>query len=315
MPQQVSNRIEWALLLLAVLVPFLGIYPIFAMKLICFAIFACAFNLLLGFTRLLSFGHAAYFGVAAYATAWCRLRLNLPTELSVLAGVALSAALGFIIGMLASRRTGIYFAMITLALAQCVYFFCLQAPATGGENGLQGVPRGSLFGVLPLQSDFTMYYVVLIIGLLVYLGIRRIVHSPFGQVIKAIGEHEPRAISLGYSVDHYKVLAFVLSAAIAGIGGSLKALVLGLATLSDVHQSTSGEVILMTLLGGTGTFLGPVIGSSIVITLQEYLSDSVGSWVSVIIGCIFVVCVMLFRKGIIGEVEAYVARRSSKTNA
>lgn len=315
MPQRITNRIEWALLLLAVLVPFIGIYPIFAMKLICFAIFACAFNLLLGFTRLLSFGHAAYFGVAAYATAWCRLRLNLPTELAILAGVALSAALGFVIGMLASRRTGIYFAMITLALAQCIYFFCVQAPATGGENGLQGVPRGSLFELIPLQSDFTMYYVVLIFGLAVYLGIRRIVHSPFGQVIKAIGEHEPRAVSLGYSVDRYKVLAFVLSAAIAGVGGSLKSLVLGLATLSDVHQSTSGEVILMTLLGGTGTFLGPVIGSGIVITLQEYLSDRVGSWVSVIIGCIFVICVLVFRKGIIGELEAYVARRASKPSA
>jgi branched-chain amino acid transport system permease protein len=311
MPQQISNRLEWALLVFALSVPFLGIYPIFAMKLICFAIFACAFNLLLGFTRLLSFGHAAYFGVASYATAWCRLRLNLPTELSILAGVALSAALGFVIGMLASRRTGIYFAMITLALAQCVYFFCLQAPATGGENGLQGVPRGNLFGFIPLQSDVTMYYVVLIVGLGVYLGIRRIVYSPFGQVVKAIGEHEPRAISLGYSVDQYKVLAFVLSAAIAGVGGSLKSLVLGLATLSDVHQSTSGEVILMTLLGGTGTFLGPVIGSGIVITLQEYLSDRVGSWVSVIIGCIFVICVMIFRKGIIGELEAYVARKNN----
>jgi len=309
MPQWLFTRLEWLLLLLAVIAPFIGIYPIFAMKLICFAIFASAFNLLLGFTRLLSFGHAAYFGVAAYTTAWCRLHLNLPTELSIIAGVAMSAVLGFVIGMLASRRTGIYFAMITLALAQCVYFFCLQLPATGGENGIQGVPRGMLFGVLPLQSDISMYYVILIIGIGVYLGIRRIVFSPFGQVVKAIGEHESRAISLGYSVDHYKVLAFVLSAAIAGIGGSLKVLVLGMATLSDVHQSTSGEVILMTLLGGTGTFLGPVIGSGIVITLQEYLSDRVGSWVSVIIGCIFVVCVMLFRKGIIGEIEAYFQSR------
>jgi branched-chain amino acid transport system permease protein len=309
MPQWLFRRLEWLLLLLAAIAPFIGIYPIFAMKLICFAIFASAFNLLLGFTRLLSFGHAAYFGVAAYTTAWCRLHLNLPTELSIIAGVAMSAVLGFVIGMLASRRTGIYFAMITLALAQCVYFFCLQLPATGGENGIQGVPRGMLFGVLPLQSDISMYYVILIIGIGVYLGIRRIVFSPFGQVVKAIGEHESRAISLGYSVDHYKVLAFVLSAAIAGIGGSLKVLVLGMATLSDVHQSTSGEVILMTLLGGTGTFLGPVIGSGIVITLQEYLSDRVGSWVSVIIGGIFVVCVMLFRKGIIGEIEAYFQSR------
>lgn len=309
MAQRFSRRLEWLLLLLAVFAPFLGVYPIFAMKLICFAIFASAFNLLLGFTRLLSFGHAAYFGVAAYTTAWCRVHINLPTELSILAGVALSAVLGLVIGTLASRRTGIYFAMITLALAQCVYFFCLQLPATGGENGIQGVPRGTLFAIIPLQSDMSMYYVVLVIGVLVYLGIQRIVFSPFGQVVKAIGEHEPRAISLGYSVERYKVLAFVLSAAIAGIGGSLKALVMGLATLSDVHQSTSGEVILMTLLGGTGTFLGPVIGSGIVITLQEYLSDRVGSWVSVIIGCIFVICVMLFRKGIIGEIEAYIERR------
>jgi branched-chain amino acid transport system permease protein len=281
------------------------------MKLLCFAIFAAAFNLLLGYTGLLSFGHAVYFGLAGYTTALCRIRYDLPTEFAICAGVMASAGMGLIIGLLASRRKGIYFAMITLALGQCVYFFCLQAPITGGENGLQGVTRGTLFGRVPLQSDLVMYYVILIISLAIYLAIQRIVASPFGQVIKAISDHEPRAISLGYDVRYYKVLVFVLSASIAGLGGSLKSLVLGLATLSDVHQSISGEVILMTLLGGTGTFLGPVIGSGVIITLQEYLSSSVGSWVNVIIGVIFVVCVLMFRRGIIGEIEHYLRKKTA----
>jgi branched-chain amino acid transport system permease protein len=304
------KRLELSLLGLAVIAPFIGIYPIFVMKLLCFAIFAAAFNFLFGFTRLLSFGHAAFFGIAAYTTALCRLRLNLTPELAIVAGIIVSALFGLIIGILASRRKGIYFAMITLALAQCVYFFCLQVPITGGENGLQGIPRGMLFGVISLQSDLLMYYLVLIITLVVYFFIQRIVSSPFGQIVKAIGDHELRAVSLGYDVTYYKILAFVLSAAIAGVGGGLKSLVLGLATLSDVHQSTSGEVILMTLLGGTGTLLGPIIGSGIIITLQEYLSSKVGSWVSVLIGGIFVICVMIFRKGIIGELRHYLSKKS-----
>ena len=307
-----QRRIEIALLMFGLCVPFLGIYPVFMMKLLCFGIFAAAFNLLLGFSGLLSFGHAAYFGIAGYVTAWLRLKVGLPTELAILAGVAASAMTGLVVGALAIRRQGIYFAMITLALAQCIYFFCLEASFTGGENGIQGVPRGSLLGIIGLQSDVSMYFFVLAVSVGVYLAIKQIVGSPFGQVLKAIGENEQRAISLGYSVNRYKILAFVLSASLAGLGGSLKSLVLGLATLSDVHQSTSGEVILMTLLGGTGTFLGPFVGAGIVVTLQEYLSDRVGAWVSVVIGLIFVVCVLAFRKGIVGEIaKQFKARQVS----
>ena len=310
MSRRATTYAELALLVLALAVPLLGIYPVFAMKLMCFAIFAAAFNLLLGFAGMLSFGHAAFFGVAGYVTAWLRLNANAPTELAIIAGVAGSGLLGLLIGSLAIRRQGIYFAMITLALAQCVYFLCNESPYTGGENGIEGVPRGTLLGVLPLQSDLSMYYVVLALSLAAYLFIKRIVASPFGQILKAIGENEPRAISLGYSVNRYKLLAFVLSAAIAGLGGSLKALTLGLATLSDVQQSTSGDVVLMTLLGGTGTFLGPVMGAGIIVTLQEYLSDRVGAWVTVVIGSIFVICVMAFRRGIVGEAEAWFRRRT-----
>jgi branched-chain amino acid transport system permease protein len=223
--------------------------------------------------------------------------------------MTVSALLGLGIGVLAIRRRGIYFAMITLALAQLIYFVCLEAPFTGGENGLQDVPRGSLFGVLPLKSDLVMYYLVLAAFVAVFLFIRRVIHSPFGQVLKAIRENEPRAISLGYEINRYKLLAFVLSATIAGLAGSLKALVLGFATLSDVLQANSGEVILMTLLGGTGTFFGPVVGAAIVVTLQEYLSDIVGGWVTVIIGAVFIACVLAFRRGIIGELAALRPRR------
>jgi branched-chain amino acid transport system permease protein len=304
-----SRLIEIAILGFGLLVPVLGIYPVFMMKLLCFGIFAAAFNLLLGFSGLLSFGHAAYFGLAAYVTAWLRVKTGLSTELALLAGVATSALAGLAIGSLAIRRQGIYFAMITLALAQCLYFFCLEASFTGGENGIQGVPRGAIFGLIGLQSDLAMYFFVLTMAVAVYLAIKRIVGSPFGQVLRAIGDNEQRAISLGYSVNRYKVLAFVLSAALAGLGGSLKSLVLGLATLSDVHQSTSGEVILMTLLGGTGTFLGPFVGAGLVVTLQEYLSDKVGSWVSVVIGAIFVICVLAFRAGIVGEAAKRFQRR------
>jgi branched-chain amino acid transport system permease protein len=285
-------------------VPVFGIYPVFMMKLLCFAIFACAFNLLLGFSGMLSFGHAAFFGAAAYTTAWLSTAHGLGPAASILAGVAASLALGFVIGLIAIRRRGIYFAMITLALAQLVYFVCLEAPFTGGENGLQDVPRGSFLGVLSLKSDVAMYYLVLAAFIAVFLFIRRVVHSPFGQVLRAIRENESRAISLGYDVNRYRLLAFVLSAGIAGLGGSLKALVLGFATLSDVLQATSGEVILMTLLGGSGTFAGPVIGAALVVTLQEYLSDIVGGWVTVIIGAVFVACVLLFRRGIVGELNA-----------
>ena len=307
-----SRLLYAAALLAALAIPASGIYPVFVMKLLCFAIFACAFNLLLGFSGMLSFGHAAFFGAGAYVTGWL-VTAQAWGPLAALAGGALAAGiLGLAIGALAIRRQGIYFAMVTLALAQLVYFVCLEAPFTGGENGLQGIGRGTLLGILPLQSDTTMYYLVLAVFLGVLLLIRRIVHSPFGQVLKAIRDNEQRAISLGYEVRRYKLLAFVLSAALAGVGGSLKALVLGFTTLSDVLQSTSGEVILMTLLGGAGTFLGPVVGAGVVVTLQEYLSGLVGGWVTVIIGAIFVACVLTFRRGIVGEFTARVARFSRR---
>jgi branched-chain amino acid transport system permease protein len=297
--------------ILALAAPLIGLYPVFLMKLLCFAMFACAFNLLLGYTKMLSFGHAAYFGSSAYVTGWLVTVHGWGTIEAILAGVAVSMVLGLVIGAIAVRRQGIYFAMITLALSQLVYFVCLQAEFTGGENGLQGIPRGSLFGLVSLGRDDTMYYVVLAVFVAVYLFIRRIVHSPFGHVLQAIRENEPRALSLGYKVDRYKLLAFVLSASIAGLAGSLKALTLGFVTLSDVSQGTSGEVILMTLLGGSGTFLGPVVGASVVLTLEEYLSDHVGAWVSVIIGAIFVVCVMIFRRGFVGEIQWRIANYRS----
>ena len=305
--------VAYALLIVILLaVPFIGLYPVLVMKVLCFAIFACAFNLLFGYTGLLSFGHAAFFGSAAYATGWIVRALNVSPEVGVLFGMLVAAAIGLVVGAIAIRRQGIYFAMITLALAQMVYFACLQMPFTHGEDGLQGVPRGRLFGALSLESDLAMYYFVVAVAIAVFIVIRRIVHSPYGQVLKAIRENEPRAISLGYAVDRYKLLAFVLSAALAGLAGSMKTLVLGFATLSDVHWSMSGEVILMTLLGGLSTFFGPVLGAGIVISLQDGLADRAGSWVTVIIGVIFVVCVLLFRKGIVGEFVAYRARRNAK---
>ena len=295
----------------ALCVPLLGIYPVFMMKLLCFAMFACAYNLLLGFSGMLSFGHAAFFGSSAYATAWLVTAHGWGAGPAILAGVAAAALVGLIVGVIAIRRRGIYFAMITLAMAQLIYFVCLEAPFTGGENGLQGVPRGSLFGLLQLRSDVVMYYLVLAAFLAQFVFIRRVVQSPFGQVLKAIRENEPRAISLGYDVNRYRLVAFVLSATLAGLAGSLKALVLGFATLSDVQQANSGEVILMTLLGGTGTFFGPVIGAAVVVTLQEYLSDIVGGWVTVIIGAVFIACVLAFRRGIVGELAALRPRRPS----
>jgi len=297
---------------LALIAPFFGLYPVFLMKLLCFAMFACAFNLLLGFTKMLSFGHAAYFGSSAYITGWLVTVQGWGTIEGILGGVAGAMLLGLVIGAIAVRRQGIYFAMITLALAQLVFFVCLQADFTGGENGLQSIPRGSLFGLIGLGNDRTMYYFVLAVFVAVFVLIRRIVHSPFGQVLKAIRANEPRAISLGYKVDRYKLTAFVISASLSGLAGSLKALVLGFVTLSDVSQGNSGEVILMTLLGGSGTFLGPVIGANVVVTLQEYLSDMVGAWVSVIIGAIFVVCVLIFRRGVVGEIQRLFAQRASK---
>ena len=297
------------LLLLALLAPLMGLYPVFVMKLLCFSIFAAAFNLLLGFTGLLSFGHAAFFGTAAYVTGYLIKTQHLTPELGLLGGALGAGLLGLVIGLVAIRRQGIYFAMITLAMAQMVFFVCLQSSFTGGEDGLQGVPRGALFGALSLESDTTLYYLVLAIFVASFLAISRIVRSPFGQVLKMIRENEARAISLGYQVDRYKLLAFVLSAALAGLAGSLKTLVMGFATLSDVHWSMSGEVILMTLLGGVGTFFGPVFGAGLVISLQNLLADKVGSWVTVIIGVIFVLCVLAFRKGVVGELQAYLERR------
>ena len=304
----------WALCLLAlVAAPFIGVYPVFLMNALCFAMFACAFNLLLGFTGLLSFGHAAFMGTAAYVTGWMVRSAGLPVAFGVLLGTASAAVLGLLVGMVGIRRQGIYFAMVTLAMAQMIYFICLQVPYTGGEDGLQGVPRGMLFG-LDLQDDRVMYFVVLTVFVAVFLGIVRIVHSPYGQILKAIRENEPRAISLGYAVDRYKLLAFVLSTALAGLAGSVKAMVLGFATLSDVHWSLSGEVVLMTLLGGMGTFAGPVVGALSIIGLQNVLADRVGSWVSVIIGAIFVFCVIAFRKGIVGELLAWQQRRRASGN-
>ena len=295
----------------ALAAPNLGVYPVFMAQLLCFAMFACAFNLLLGYTKMLSFGHAAYFGSSAYITGWLVSVHGWGTLAGILAGVAVAMLLGTVIGAIAVRRQGIYFAMITLALSQLVFFICLQADFTGGENGLQGIPRGSIAGIIPLDRDAAMYYFVLAMFVAVYFLVRRIVRSPFGHVLEAIRENEPRAISLGYKVDRYKLLAFVLSASIAGLAGSLKALTLSFVTLTDVSQGTSGDVILMTLLGGSGTFLGPVVGAGVVLTLQQYLSERVGAWVSVIIGAIFVVCVMIFRRGIVGEIQRRFARRPS----
>ena len=308
----INRRARWAWaagLALLIAAPFVGLYPVFMMKALCYAIFACAFNLLLGYTGLLSFGHAAYLGAAAYFTGWLVRSAGFSPELGVLAGTLGAGLVGLVVGAIAIRRQGIYFAMITLAMAQMVYFVWLQAPFTGGEDGLQGVPRGVLFGFIPLQSDIVMYYVVLAVFVAVFLGIIRIVHSPYGQVLKAIRENEPRAISLGYDVDRYKLLAFVLSTMLAGLAGSLKTLVLGFATLSDAHWSLSGEVVLMALLGGMGTFAGPVVGAFTIIGLQNFLADQVGAWINVIIGVIFVICVVGFRSGIVGELLAWQKRR------
>ena len=311
---QRASKLAWIVVLLALIVaPFVGVYPIVIMTALCFAIYAMAFNLLLGYTGLLSFGHAAFFGGAAYITGWLVHAQNWTPEMGLVAGTLAAAAAGLVVGLVAIRRQGIYFAMVTLALAQMLYFFFLQAPFTGGEDGIQGIQRGKLFGLISLQNDLALYAFVLVIFVAVFLLVLRIVHSPYGQVLKAIRENEPRAISLGYNVDRYKLLAFVLSASLAGLGGALKTLVLHLATLQDVRWEQSGEVILMTLLGGLGTFAGPVVGAFTVVGLQNYLSDRAGSWTGVIIGCIFVLCVVAFRKGIVGELLAWQKRRAKKS--
>lgn len=298
------NRILFwfTLAALALTAPFV-IYPVFLMKALCFALFAAAFNLLLGYAGLLSFGHAAFLGTAAYLTGYTVKEWALTPELGILLGAVAAGALGFIFGSVAIRRQGIYFAMITLALAQMVFFLCVQAPFTGGEDGLQAVPRGHLFGLIDLSNNLNMYYFVLAIFVFGVGLIYRTVHSPFGQVLTAIKENEPRAISLGYQVERYKLLAFVLSASLAGLAGATKTLVLQLASLSDVHWHTSGEVVLMTLLGGMGTQAGPLVGAVLVISLQNYLAD-LGSWVTIITGGIFVICVLSFRRGIVGELRA-----------
>jgi branched-chain amino acid transport system permease protein len=293
------------LALIALLLPFQDfIYLVFAMKVLCFALFACAFNLLLGFTGLLSFGHAAFFGTSAYITAYFCKEMGLSTELGIILGVIGSGVLGFLIGALAIRRQGIYFAMVTLALSQMVYFLAVQLPFTGGEDGIQGVPRGKLFNFIDLNNDVSMYYFVLAVFLLGFALIMRTVYSPFGQILKAIRENEPRAISLGYDVDRFKLTAFVLSATLAGLAGSMKALVFQLATLTDVHWHMSGEVVLMTLLGGMGTILGPAVGAGIVVSLQNYLAN-IGSWSTIATGFIFVICVLAFRRGVVGEISAF----------
>jgi branched-chain amino acid transport system permease protein len=276
------------------------VYPLFLMKALCFALFACAFNLLIGYVGLLSFGHAAFLGSAGYLTAHAAREWGWPPEMAILTGTATAALLGLIVGALAIRRQGIYFAMITLALAQMIYFFCLQAPFTHGEDGIQAVPRGMLLGVLDLRRTMTMYFVVLAIFVGGFLLIYRTIHSPFGQVLKAIRENEPRAVSLGYTADQYKLIAFVLSATLSGLAGATKSLVFQLASLTDVHWSMSGEVVLMTLLGGLGTVFGPVVGAVIVVTLENYLAQ-LGAWVTVVQGIIFVICVLTFRRGVVGE--------------
>jgi branched-chain amino acid transport system permease protein len=276
------------------------VYPVFLMKALCFALFACAFNLLIGYVGLLSFGHAVFLGSAGYAAAHAAKVWALPPEVAIAFGTVVAGALGVLLGALAIRSRGIYFANITLAFAQMIYFFCLQATFTGGEDGIQAVPRGTLLGVLDLRSMTTMYFVVLAVFVLGFLVIYRAIHSPFGQVLKAVRENEPRAVSLGYRAERYKLLAFVLSATLAGLAGATKALVFQLASLTDVHWTMSGEVVLMTLLGGLGTVFGPVVGALVMVTLEHYLAQ-LGAWVTIVQGAIFIVCVLTFRRGIVGE--------------
>jgi len=305
------DRTRWlfgVLFVLGMLMPFQNfIYVVFAMNVLCFALFACAFNLLLGFTGLLSFGHAAFFGSAAYVTAYVCKEWGWPPEIGVLAGTALSAVLGWAFGSLAIRRQGIYFAMITLALAQMIYFLAVQFPFTHGEDGIQGVPRGRLLGLIDLSNDTAMYYFVYAVFVAGFALIYRAIHSPFGQVLKSIRENEPRALSLGYDVKRVKLLAFVLSAALSGLAGSTKCLVFQLASLTDVYWHMSGQVVLMTLLGGLGTIFGPIVGAAIVVGLENYLAG-IGSWSTIATGLIFVVCVLAFRRGVIGELGTWLKK-------
>src|SRR5580658_4956926 len=291
------------MLALIVISPYV-LYPVFLMRVLCAALFACAFNLMLGYVGLLSFGHAAYFGMGSYVTAWTMKTWHLDAFFAIGLGGVTGAVLGLCLGYLAIKRSGISFAMITLALAQLVYFICLEAPFTGGEDGIQQVPRGHLFGFIDLSNDMTMYWVVAVVFIAGFLLVHRIIHSPFGQVLKGIRENEPRATSLGYRTDDYKLIAFVLSCMIAGVAGGTKAIVFGIATLTDVHYSTSGEVVLTTLLGGLGTVFGPVMGAVLVTAMENYLAQF-GSWVTVTQGVIFVICVLAFRRGIVGEFGAW----------
>ena len=296
------DRLAVIVIALLAVVPFQSFfYDLFLMKVFCFAIFAMSLNLLLGYAGLLSFGHAAFFGASAYVTSHVIKEWQFTTEISILAGVLVSTVLGYVFGSLATRRQGIYFAMITLALAQIIAFLANQLPFTNGEDGVQGVPRGLLFGFIDLSDSTPMYYFTLVVFALAFFFVKRVVYSPFGQVLKSIRENEPRAISLGYDVDRYKRLAFTLSAGLAGLAGSLKCLVLQLASLSDVHWHTSGEVVLMTILGGIGTLWGPVVGAAIVVNLNNYLANF-GGWSTIILGIIFIVCVLAFRRGIVGEI-------------
>jgi branched-chain amino acid transport system permease protein len=303
-PQSRSETFAFLILVAALVIAPFVIYPLILMQALCFALFACAFNLLIGYVGLLSFGHALFFGWASYLSAYSAKAWGFPPELAILTGAATGAMLGVISGMLAIRRQGIYFAMVTLALAQMMFFFALQAKFTGGEDGIQSVPRGKLFGLFNLADQMTMYVFVLVIFLAGFLFIHRVINSPFGEVLKAIRENEPRAISLGYKTDRYKLVAFVLSATLAGVAGGTKALVFQIASLTDVHWTMSGEVVLMTLVGGLGTIFGPVAGAFVIIAMQNFL-NALDQWVTVIQGVIFVACVLLFRRGIVGEIAHY----------
>jgi branched-chain amino acid transport system permease protein len=298
-----SEIVAFALMVVTLVIAPLAVYPVFLMKALCFALFACAFNLLIGYVGLLSFGHALFFGWASYASAHSAKVWGLPPELAILFGAAVAAVLGLIVGALAIRRQGIYFAMITLALAQMMFFFAVQAPFTHGEDGIQSVPRGTLFGIVNLADQTAMYFTVLVIFLICFLLIYRVINSPFGEVLKAIRENELRAISLGYRTERYKLAAFVLSAAFAGVAGATKAIVFQLASLTDVDWPMSGEVILMTLVGGLGTVFGPVAGAFFMVALENYLTQ-IGQWVFVVQGAILVVCVLLFRRGFVGELSS-----------
>jgi len=323
------TRLGYALAVAVLVIAPAFIYPVLVMKVLCYALFACAFNLLIGFSGLVSFGHATFFGGAAYFCGYALASLGLPTVLGILTGTAASALIGLFVGSLAIRRQGVYFSMITLALAQMLYYFYLQAPFTGGEDGLQSIPRGTLFGIVDLRDDVAMYYFVVAIFIAGFALIMRVVHSPFGQVLQAIKDNEPRAVSLGYDVGKYKLLAFVLSAALAGLAGATKSVVLGAATLTDVHWAMSGHVILMTLMGGMGTFAGPIFGAAIIVALENKLGDvgnlladftgvgwfrAIGVSVPLVTGLIFMTCVLAFRRGVLGELAHFLRldRRQAK---